>query len=147
MASAFLTLIDAIEAALRVSPAVAGGRIAIGRDNATALDEASDINITLQVQDGQPFALTAGPTEWTVDVGVEIRARGRAGVNALDAVDPIVELVYARVTAMALPAGVTGLQAFRGQLDVQEAATPIAAWQLLFTFNLRTAPGSLALAP
>ncbi len=146
MATAFLTLINAIEAALRVSPAAAEGRIAVGRDNATALDEASDINITLQVQDGQPFALTAGPTEWTVDVGVEVRARGRAGVNALDAIDPIAELVYARVSAMTLPPGVTGLQAFRGQLDVQEAATPIAAWQLQFTFNLRTAPGSLALA-
>lgn len=147
MTTAFKTLIDTVLAALQESPAVAGGRIAVGRDTTTALDQVSDINITLQVQDGQPFTLTAGPTEWSVDIGVEIRARGTDTIDALAAIDPIMEQVYARLTAMALPAGVTGVQAFRGQLDVQEAATPVATWQFLSTLSLRTAPGSLALAP
>lgn len=147
MTTAFKTLIDTVSAALMAAPAVAGGRVAVGRDTTTALDQASDVNITLQVQDGQPFALTAGPTDWSVDVGVEIRARGTDAIDALAAIDPIMEQVYARLTAMALPAGITGLQAFRGQLDVQEAATPVAAWQFQLTVSLRTAPGSLALAP
>lgn len=146
MTTAFKTLIDTVSAALLASPAVAGGRVAVGRDTTTALDQASDVNITLQVQDGAPFTLTAGPTDWTVDVGVEIRARGTDAVDALAAIDPIMEQVYARLTAMSLPAGIVGLQAFRGQLDVQEAATPVAAWQILLTVSLRTAPGSLALA-
>jgi hypothetical protein len=147
MPTAFKTLIDTVNAALQAAPAVAGGRIAVGRDTSTALDQASDINITMQVQDGEPFALTAGPTDWTVDVGVEIRARGTDAIDALAAIDPIMEQVYARLTAMALPAGITGLQSFRGQLDVQEAATPVAAWQFQLSVSLRTAPGSLALAP
>lgn len=147
MTTAFKTLVDTTLAALLASPAVAGGRIAVGRDTTTALDQASDINITLQVQDGQPFTLTAGPTEWSVDIGVEIRARGTDTIDALAAIDPIMEQVYARLTTMALPAGVTGLQGFRGQLDVQEAATPVAAWQFQLTVSIRTAPGSLALAP
>jgi hypothetical protein len=147
MTTAFKTLVDTVLAALQESPAVAGGRIAVGRDTTAALDQASDINLTLQVQDGQPFALTSGPVDWSVDIGVEIRARGTDTVDALAAIDPIMEQVYARLTAMALPAGITGLQAFRGQLDVQEAATPVAAWQFQLTVSLRTAPGSLALAP
>ena len=147
MTTAFKSLVDTVSAALLAAPAVAGGRIAVGRETSTALDQASDVNITLQVQDGQPFALTGGPTDWDVDIGVEIRARGTDAIDALAAIDPIMEQVYARLTAMALPAGVTGLQAFRGQLDVQEAATPVAAWQFQLTVSLRTAPGSLALAP
>jgi hypothetical protein len=147
MTTAFKVLVDAVSAALSAAPAVAGGRIAVGRDSSAALDQASDVNIILQVQDGQPFALSSGPTDWSVDVGVEIRARGTDTIDALAAIDPIMEQVYARLTAMALPAGVTGLQAFRGQLDVQEAATPVAAWQFLLTVSLRTAPGSLTLAP
>lgn len=146
MTTAFKTLIDTVNTALLASPAVAGGRIAVGRDTTTALDQASDDNITLQVQDGQPFALTAGPTDWTVDIGVEIRARGTDTIDALAAIDPLMETVYARLVAMTLPAGITGLQAFRGQLDVQEAATPVAAWQFQLTVSLRTAPGSLELA-
>jgi hypothetical protein len=147
MTTAFKTLADTVLAALQAAPAVAGGRISLGRDMSTALDQASDINITLQLQDGEPFALSAGPTDWSVDVGVEVRARGSDTLDALAAIDPLIELVYARITAMALPAGITGLLAFRGRLDVQEAATPVAAWQMQLTVGLRTAPGSLALAP
>lgn len=147
MTTAFKTLVDTVNSALLAAPAVAGGRIAVGRDISTPLDQASDVNITLQVQDGEPFALTAGPTDWSVDVGVEIRARGTDSIDALAAIDPIMEQVYARLTAMTLPVGVMGLMAFRGRLDVQEAATPIAAWQFQLTVSIRTAPGSLALAP
>lgn len=147
MTTAFKTVVDTVQAALLAVPAVAGGRVDVGRDNSTALDQASDVNITLQVPSGEPFALTGGPTDWTVDVGVEIRARGTDTTDALAAIDPLMETVYARLAAMTLPAGVTGIQGFRAQLDVQEAATPIALWQLLITLSLRTAPGSLALAP
>jgi hypothetical protein len=147
MTTAFKTLLDTVSAALLEAPALAGGRVYVGRDNATPLDQASDVNLTLQTQDGQPFALTAGPTDWTVDVGVEIRARGSDSTDAVAAIDPLLELAYARLVAMVLPAGVSGITGFRGQIDVQEAGVPFAAWQFLLTINFRTAPGSLALAP
>lgn len=147
MTTAFKTIVDAVQAAMLAAPAVAGGRVAVGRDNTTALDQASDVNITLQAQGGEPFALTGGPTDWTVDLGIEVRARGSDSVNALSAIDPLLELVYARLQAITWPAGVMGIGGIRGQLDVQEAATPIAAWQVLQTITFRTAPGSLALAP
>jgi hypothetical protein len=147
MTTAFKTLLDTVAAALLAAPALAGGRLSVGTDTATALNEASDVTLTLQTQDGEPFMLTAGPVDWTVDIGVEIRARGSDTVDAVAAIDPLIELAYARLVAMVLPAGVTGITGFRGRLDVQEAATPVAAWQFLSTFTFRTAPGSLALAP
>lgn len=146
MTTAFKTLIDLVSAAMLQAPALAGGRVYIGRDNATSLNEANDVNLTLQAQDGEPFALTGGPTDWSVDVGVEIRARGSATEDALTAIDPLIELAYARLLAITLPAGVTALSSLRARLDVQEGSTPIAAWQLLATITFRTAPGTLALA-
>ena len=147
MTTAFKTLLDTVSAALLAAPALAGGRVYVGRDNATALNQASDVNVTLQTQDGQPFALTAGPTDWTVDIGVEIRARGTDTADAITAIDPLIELAYARLLAMAMPAGVMGITGFRGQIDVQEAAAPFAAWQFLFGVTFRTMPGTLSLAP
>lgn len=147
MSTAFKVLLDTLSAALLQSPAIASGRVSMGNDNPTPLDKPSDVTITLQAQDGEPFALTGGPTDWTTDIGVEIRARGTSSLDAIAAIDPLIELAYARITTMALPAGVTGLTSLRAKLDVQEAATPVAAWLLLATFTFRTAPGSLALAP
>ena len=147
MTTAFKTLLDTVSAALLAAPALAGGRVHMGRDNATPLNQASDVNITLQTQDGRPFALTDGPTDWSIDIGVEIRARGTDTTNAIAALDPLIELAYARLLAMPLPAGVMGLTAFRGQIDVQESATPFAAWQFLLSVTFRTMPGTLSLAP
>lgn len=147
MTTAFKSIADTVLAALLAAPAVASGRVSVGRDNTTPLDQASDVNITLQAQGGEQFAITGGPVDWTGDLGIEVRARGSDSVDALSAIDPLIETVYARLAAIAWPAGVMGLQGLRCQLDVQEAATPIAAWQLLQTLSFRTAPGSLALAP
>lgn len=147
MSTAFKVLLDTVRAALLQAPAIAAGRVSMGTDNPTPLNHPSDVTITLQTHDGEPFALTGGPTDWTVDIGVEIRARGTSAVDAIEAIDPLIELAYARITTAALPAGVTGLTGLRAKLDVQEAATPVAAWLLLATFTFRTAPGTLALAP
>lgn len=146
MTTAFKILLDTVAAALLQAPAVAGGRVSMGNDTGTPLNAASDVTLTLHTQEGAPFALTSGPTDWTVDVGVELRARGSSSVDAIAAIDPLIELAYARLVAMVLPAGVCGITAFRGQLDVQEASVPVAAWQFLLTISFRTAPGSLALA-
>ena len=147
MTTAFKVLLDTVAAALLQAPAVAGGRVAMGSDTSTPLNADTDVTITLRPQEGVPFALTSGPTDWTVDIGVELRARGSSSVDAIAAIDPLIELAYARLVAMALPAGVCGITAFQGQLDVQEANVPVAAWLFLLTFSFRTAPGSLALAP
>ena len=147
MTSAFKTVLDTAKAALLQSPAVAGGRVYVGRDLATPLDAASDVNLTLAAQDGEPFVLGNGPTDWVVDLGVEIRARGSDSVDAVAAIDPLIETAYARLAAIAWPAGVMGVSALRGRLDSQEAASPVAGWQFALSINLRTASGSLALAP
>lgn len=147
MTSAFKTVLDTAKAALLQSPAIAGGRVYVGRDLSTPLDAASDVNLTLQAQDGSPFAIGDGPTDWVIDLGVEIRARGSDIVDAVAAIDPLIEAAYARLAAIAWPAGVMGITALRGQLDSQEAATPVAGWQFVMSINIRTAPGSLALAP
>ena len=147
MTTAFKTLLDTVAAALLAAPALAGGRVSMGSDSSTPLNAASDVTLTLQTQDGEPFMLTAGPTDWAVDIGVEVRARGSSTVDAVAAIDPLIELAYARLVAIAWPAGVLGVTGFRGRLDVQEAATPVAAWQFLLSLSFRTAPGTLSLAP
>ena len=147
MTTAFKSILDTVRAALMAAPAVAGGRIAYGRDDATPLGAASDVTLTLQAQDGEPIALVGAPTDWTALLGVEVRARASASQDAWTAIDPYIEQVYQRLAAIDWPAGVTGVTGLRGRLDPAEAATAVASWQFVLTINFRTAPRTLALAP
>ncbi len=147
MTTAFRTLIETFSTALLAGSPAWGTRVYVGREIDTPLHDDNDVNLTLETQEGQPFALTAGPTDWTVGIGATVRARGTDTINALLAADPLIEDVYARLVGAALPAGVMSLGNFAARLDVQEAATPVASWQLRVIVTFRTLPGSLSLAP
>lgn len=146
MTTAFKTVNDAIVALLVQAPAVAGGRVYAGRARPLPTEHASSVNVSLEAINGQQFAIGDGPVDWSVTYGIEIRARGAVNTDAIAAVDPVLEAVYARIGAAAAPPGVSGwfLDA-RIRLDVEEADAPIASLQLALTVQLRTQAGSLAL--
>jgi hypothetical protein len=145
MATAFKTVQDALVAALMAAPQITGARVYAGRARPMPEEHASDINVSIESLTGQQFALGSGPVLWEAIYGLEIRARGTASVDAVAAVDPLLEALYARILATATPAGVEGWAITpRIRVDVEEAA--IASLQLALNVRLRTQPGTLALA-
>lgn len=147
MTTAFKTVQDAIVAALTTPATIVGDRVYAGRARPMPLEHDSDINVSVESIGGQQFAVGNGPVEWNVVYGIEIRARGSSTTDGMAAIDPLLEAAYARLLAAAPPVGVMGwvLQP-RARLDVEEAATPIASMQLALNVQMRTQPGSLALA-
>ena len=147
MATAFKTVQDAIAAALLEAPQITGARVYTGRARPMPEEHTSDISVSLESMTGQQFALGSGPVLWEVIYGLEIRARGTAAVDAVAAVDPLLESLYARILATATPAGVEGWAITpRIRVDVDETSTPIASLQLALNVRLRTEPDTLTLA-
>ena len=147
MATAFKTVQDAIQTALLEAPQITGARVYTGRARPMPEEHTSDISVSLESMTGQQFALGSGPVLWEVIYGLEIRARGTAAVDAVAAVDPLLESLYARILATATPAGVEGWAITpRIRVDVDETSTPIASLQLALNVRLRTEPGTLTLA-
>lgn len=147
MATAFKTVQDAIVAALLTYPPIVGDRVTAGRARPMPAEHDNSIAVSIESIGGQQFAIGSGPVDWEVIYGVEIRARGSSATDGLAALDPVLEAAYARLVATPPPAGVMGwvLQP-RARIDVEEAATPVASLQLALNVQLRTQPGSLALA-
>lgn len=147
MATAFKTVQDAIAAALLEAPQITGARVYTGRARPMPEEHTSDISVSLESMTGQQFALGSGPVLWEVIYGLEIRARGTAAVDAVAAVDPLLESLYARILATATPAGVEGWAITpRIRVDVDETSTPIASLQLALNVRLRTEANTLTLA-
>lgn len=147
MTTAFKTVQDALVAALVTPATIVGLRVVAGRARPMPAEHDNDIAISIESVQGEDFALTAQPQDWAVVYGVEIRARGSATVDAVSALDPLLEAVYARIKATPAPAGVMGwVLEPRLRFEVEEAATPIGTLQLALNVRMRTQPGSLALA-
>ena len=104
-ASVFVLLGDAIEARLRISPAVA---TVIQRDRfrAIAQDQASAVVIKLDKTLGTRTGPAEGPTDWTTLYAVECYARTTPSVLPSAAVDPIVRAVFERLSGDAASLGV-----------------------------------------
>lgn len=147
MSTAFKTVQDALVAALLTPANIVGTRVVPGRARPMPAEHDSDIAISIERIGGRDIALTGAPQDWDVTYGVEIRARGSASVDAVAALDPLLEAVYARLMATLPPAGVQGwvLQPSIS-VDVEEAATPIGSLRVALNVRMRTQPASLALA-
>jgi hypothetical protein len=147
MTTAFKTVQDALVAALVTPATIVGLRVVAGRARPMPAEHDSDIAISIESVQGEDFTLTAQPQDWAVVYGVEIRARGSVSVDAIAALDPLLEAVYARIKSTPAPAGVMGwVLEPRLRFEVEEAATPIGTLQLALNVRMRTQPGSLALA-
>ena len=146
--SAFKTVQDALVAALLLAPQITGSRVYAGRARPMPEEHASDINVSIESISGQQMTVTGGPVLWSVVYGLELRARGTASVDAMAALDPVLDAAYARIVATEPPAGVNGwVLTPRARIDIEEAATPIASMTLALDVQLRTDAGTLTLAP
>lgn len=98
--SAFIALADAIEARLRVTPAVAA---VIQRDRyrPIATDQASAVVIKIDKTKGQRTGPAEGPTDWGTLFTIECYARCAPNVLPSVAVDPLVLAVFARLSGNA----------------------------------------------
>lgn len=147
MTTAFKTVQDAIVAALLTPPTIVGSRVDAGRARPMPAEHDDSIAISIESIGGRQFAVGNGPVDWEVVYGVEIRARGNSATDGMAAIDPLLEATYARLLATTPPPGVMGwVLTPRARIDVEEAATPVASLQLALNVQLRTQPGSLALA-
>jgi hypothetical protein len=147
VATAFREVQDAIVAALQSAPAVAGGRVHAGRDRSMPAEHTTDVAVSLVDMQAEQIALTGAPVDWSVQYAVTLRARGSDTVNAVAAIDPLLEAAYTRLVSTQPPTGVMGwLLQPRMRLDIEEAATPIASLDLVLDVRLRTSPGGLAIA-
>lgn len=147
MTTAFKTVQDAL-VALMQTPAIGEGNVNTGRARPLPAEQADDINVSVESINGQQFAIGGGPVNWTVVYGLEIRARGSSTTDGMAAIDPLLEALYARIASAQPPAGVMGwVLNPRMRVDVVEGDTPVATLQLALDVQMRTQPGSLALAP
>jgi hypothetical protein len=147
MTTAFKTVQDALVAALLTPPDIVGPRVAAGRARPMPQEHDSDIAISIENISGEDVTLTSHPKDWSVIYGVEIRARGSATVDAVAALDPLLEAAFARLMQTAPPAGVMGwVLEPRIRVDVEEAGTPVGVMQLALNVRMRTQPASLLLA-
>lgn len=147
MSTAFKVVQDALVSALLTPPTIVGSRVSAGRARPMPEEHDSDIAVSIESIVGNADLVGDAPVGWDVVYIVEIRCRGSASVDAIAAIDPLLEATYARLLAVAPPAGVVGwVLAPRARIDVDEGATPIASGQLALDVSLRTQHGSLVLS-
>lgn len=148
MTTAFKAVQDALVAALVTPATIVGTRVVAGRARPMPEEHANDIAVSVERISGFDLALSSAPQDWDVTYGVEMRARGSDSVDAVSALDPLLEAVYSRLMTTAPPAGVLGwmLQP-QIRVEVEEASTPIGTMQLVLNVMLRTQAQSLTLAP
>jgi hypothetical protein len=146
MTTAFKTLTDELVSLLTQAPQITGSRVYAGRVRPLPTEHAHDLTVNIESVAGQAWAVGGGPTLWTGTWSVEIRARGDSATHALDALDPVLEAVYARLVVATPPAGVEGWALdIRPQIGIEEADTPIASCMLMLELKFRTAANSLNL--
>lgn len=147
MATAFKVVQDAIVTALKAAPAIVGTRVVAGRARPMPEEHANDIAVSIESIRGAEVELTGAPMRWDVVYGIEIRARGSATVDAVAAVDPLLEKVYERFFDVAPPVGVAGwMLAPSIRVSIEEGATPVASVLLAVNVDLATQGDSLTLA-
>ena len=103
--SAFLALAQAAVAALVASPALAGGRVVMGRDRPMPEHHASQIDVMLDSSRSRASTLDGTFTRWDTTIGLRLRTRAAAGSDGLTAVDALLADVFARLAATPPPAG------------------------------------------
>ena len=147
MTTAFKTVQDALVAALLTPPTIVGTRVSSGRARPLPAEHENGLYVSIESISGQAVVIGGAPMDWDVVYGLEIRCRGSAGVDAMAALDPLLEAAYTRLLATQPPTGVIGWAITpRVRIDIEEAATPIASLQLAMNVSLRTQSASLALA-
>jgi hypothetical protein len=79
VATAHIAVRSAVVAALQAAPALAGGRIYVGRRRTLSRSDASALIVRLAGSDSNPGAVRGAPVDWRTGVVVEAYARSATG--------------------------------------------------------------------
>lgn len=143
--TAFLQIPQAVVAALALAPAIAPGRVRIGREVATPANWADAIDVMLDSSRGQAITLDGTTVRWTSLVGLRLRVRAAAGVHGIQAPDALLAAVFNRLATTQPPGG-----AMQWQLqpdirwDVEEADQTVTLADLLLRVTHLTGADLLA---
>jgi len=145
--SAFLELRDLVVNALLATPALCGGQVRAGRNTPVQTDVAAAINVALGASRGQMLDFEGLSMQWETEVMVSIYARAAAGVDADQACDPFLGLVWERLLALELPTGAMGATLDPAiQRDTDEADQTLGAAHLRLRITHLTTGAALAAA-
>lgn len=144
MATAFLTAAQAVVDALQADPALADGRVYLGRDAPMPEHHASEVRVGIESTSGRMLTLGATDVLWETTIGVEVRQRAAGGGTALPDLDALVEAVFTRLAQATAAPGSSAWQmepTIRWQLA--DADTPIATAGLALRVEQITGGGTL----
>jgi hypothetical protein len=141
MTSLANTAVTAVMQALQASPAVAGsvGRVQL---RPVAKSVASAVVVRPVGASVLESSLPGAPIAWVITLAVECYARATAGTSPDEAVDPLVQSVYARLMADTSLGGAVNLiepQDISFDFDVDGEQTACAT--LIFNLRQIAAPG------
>lgn len=146
MTTPFLAITTAVRDALVAAPAVVpAARVRRGRPSIAQLSEPNAIFLAAERATGKQLDIAGTMTEWETIVSVHIMARATSGQDAEAAVDPLLEAAWARLYAMAPPAGAQSSVlepqvAWEADADGQ----PVGSATLMLRVTHHTTGGALA---
>jgi hypothetical protein len=96
--TAFLSIPQAVVDALALAPAIAPGRVRIGRELMLPTEWPDAIDVALDSSRGQAVTLDGGVLRWTSLVGLRLRVRAAAGVHGIQGPDALLAAVFSRLS-------------------------------------------------
>lgn len=98
MSTAFKSLAGILASVLTAAPAVAEGRVWTNR--LRVLPAVASTAVVVRQGDGRGTEVVLGALDWITAFSIECYGRGAAGSDPADAVDPVLEAVWARLVAI-----------------------------------------------
>lgn len=144
MTTAFLSIAQAIAAALTSAPALAG--VPVFQNRLKPLPESQARAVVLRTERSAGQEVVLGMLEWQTDYAVECYGRGATGADPAAAVDDLVQTVWARLATIDLSAWQVMASTLNPDIgwDYGDAETPFACAILRLQIIHRTPSASLA---
>jgi hypothetical protein len=141
MTTAFKSVQAALVAALEAAPALSGVVVHKNRTRALAREEQSAILVRLDASRDDDGPL--GVTDWATSFEVEAVARGATGADPADAVDPLLESLWAALRGLSVSGALE--VAADPQIDwaFESGDTPLASALVRVTVRHRTEGNTL----
>lgn len=118
--TAFVTIQDAVMAALLSGTPVAGGRVWENRRRPIQASHSSAVVVRLEASDGErDLAGSSAPMRWTTSVAIECYARASAASDPAESVDALLAEVWRRIVTADLSAAGVLMVDIKPQIDWQ----------------------------
>ena len=148
MASGFVTLLQAVKGLLVQTPALAGGRVELGRGKPVPPEHPSAVHVSLANSQNTTKLLSAPRSMWRSFVAVDVLVRGAPGQSVQEAVDPLLQEVWERLQAQSDAALGAHLELHDASIEwgVAEADSALCGATLLIPVRHQVLNTTLALS-